>query len=355
MSVQFLSHPKFQAFDANGDPLNGGLVYTYEVGTTSNKATYPTISDAKAATNANANPVVLDSRGEADIVLAGATKIVLKDSNGTTIWTLDNINGEPDVIDSNGNELTNYVTTSSAVNHIQITNAATGNGPTIEAIGDDTNVDLNINAKGSGSVVITNLSIATPFTVQASNSSASEIRLPEDTDNGSNYMAIKSPASITTTTTLTLPDGDAGTADSALVSDTAGTLSWKYVADAATQAEQETATSTTDFVSPGRQQYHPSAAKAWASVSYSGGTPTILASYNVSSLTDLGAGITQVNFTNSFSSANYVVMLSKTSVGNYRGDLLAFSKAAGYVEVRQYDSSGTLSDSTFDIVCFGDQ
>ena len=34
-------------------------------------------------------------------------------------------------------------------------------------------------------------------------------------------------------------------------------------ADVATQANQETATSTTTIVTPGRQQFHPSAAKAW--------------------------------------------------------------------------------------------
>ena len=28
-----LEYPRFQAFDVNGDPLSGGLVYTYYVGT----------------------------------------------------------------------------------------------------------------------------------------------------------------------------------------------------------------------------------------------------------------------------------------------------------------------------------
>ena len=84
-----LELPKFQAFDANGDPLSDGLVYTYEAGTDTLKTTY---SDYDAST-ANANPVVLDSRGEADIYVQGAHKIVLKDSAGATIWTLDNVQG----------------------------------------------------------------------------------------------------------------------------------------------------------------------------------------------------------------------------------------------------------------------
>lgn len=73
---------------------------------------------------------------------------------------------------------------------------------------------------------------------------------------------------------------------------------------AATQAEQEAAASTSVFVSPGRQQYHPSAAKAW--VQFQGnGTVTIRASHNVTSVTDNGTGDYSVNFTTAFSSANY--------------------------------------------------
>ena len=35
-----LEYPRFQAFDVNGDPLSGGLVYTYYVGTDTLKTTY---------------------------------------------------------------------------------------------------------------------------------------------------------------------------------------------------------------------------------------------------------------------------------------------------------------------------
>jgi len=84
-----LELPKFQAFDGNGDPLSGGLVYTYSAGTTTAKTSY---SDYDAST-ANANPVVLDSRGEADIYVRGSYKIVLKTSAEVTLWTLDNVQG----------------------------------------------------------------------------------------------------------------------------------------------------------------------------------------------------------------------------------------------------------------------
>lgn len=70
----------------------------------------------------------------------------------------------------------------------------------------------------------------------------------------------------------------------------------------AAQSDQETATSTTLPVTPGRQHYHPSAAKFWVSFNSSG---TIQASYNVSSVTKNGTGDFTVNITTAFSSAEW--------------------------------------------------
>lgn len=79
---------KAQFIDAAGIPLAGGFLYTYEAGTTTPQATY---TDSTAAT-ANSNPIVLDSRGEANIWLSSANyKFKLTDANGTEIWTVDNI------------------------------------------------------------------------------------------------------------------------------------------------------------------------------------------------------------------------------------------------------------------------
>ena len=51
-------------------------------------------------------------------------------------------------------ELLKFSETGSAVNEFTIANAATGNGPTLSATGDNTNVDINISAKGSGVVAV---------------------------------------------------------------------------------------------------------------------------------------------------------------------------------------------------------
>ena len=79
---------KMQFFDVTGAPLVGGLLYTYSAGTTTPQASY---TDSTGAT-ANTNPVVLDSRGEANIWLGAATyKFRLCAADNTELWTVDNI------------------------------------------------------------------------------------------------------------------------------------------------------------------------------------------------------------------------------------------------------------------------
>jgi hypothetical protein len=56
------------------------------------------------------------------------------------------------IADANGNELILLQTTTSAVNELEITNAATGNAVQIATSGGDTNIDLKLSPKGSGVV-----------------------------------------------------------------------------------------------------------------------------------------------------------------------------------------------------------
>lgn len=51
-------------------------------------------------------------------------------------------------------ELLTFTETGSAINHVNITNAAVGNDPLISAVGDDTNINLNLTGKGSGIVEV---------------------------------------------------------------------------------------------------------------------------------------------------------------------------------------------------------
>ena len=81
---------KQQYNDVNGNPLTGGLLYSYIAGTTIPTDTYTNLSGLTA----NTNPIVLDARGEADVWLSSAFsyKFKLAFSDGTEIWTVDNVN-----------------------------------------------------------------------------------------------------------------------------------------------------------------------------------------------------------------------------------------------------------------------
>jgi hypothetical protein len=66
------------------------------------------------------------------------------------------------------------------------------------------NVAVNGTLTASGGLP----SLATPLAVVGNATAGSEIRLPEDTDNGSNYVALKAPNALASNTTWTLPTAD---------------------------------------------------------------------------------------------------------------------------------------------------
>lgn len=83
---------RLKVTDNNNDPLSGGKVFTYSAGTLIPKVAY---SDA-AATIPHANPIILDSNGEADVWLVGTYKILIKDANNVTLngYPVDYIPGD---------------------------------------------------------------------------------------------------------------------------------------------------------------------------------------------------------------------------------------------------------------------
>jgi hypothetical protein len=78
---------------------------------------------------------------------------------------------------------------------------------------------------GAGNLSFDSLSFATPLAVIGNATAGSEIRLPEDTDNGSNYVAIKAPDTLASNLTLTLPSAD-GTSGQVLQTNGSGVLSF---------------------------------------------------------------------------------------------------------------------------------
>ena len=103
---------------------------------------------------------------------------------------------------------------------------------------------------------------------------------------------------------------------------------------AATQAEQEAGSSNTVVVTPGRQHFHPSAAKAWCQATVAGALTS--AAYNMTSVTDGGVG--QITFTiaTDFSGANWMSLVY--------GQIAAGGSSAGtYVTHISAIAAGTVS------------
>lgn len=253
------------------------------------------------------------------------------------------------------------ITTNAASDTITI--ASTGGG---SPGGSTTNVQYNNAGSFAGNANLTyngaGVLTAKTAVVAGGNATASGyLQLNEDTDSGTNYIRIQAPSAVTTDTVLTLPNG-AGSSSQFLQTNGSGTLTWATPSGstAATQTDQETATSTTTFVCPGRQQYHPSSCKAWAKINEVT-TTTILASYNVTSITDHGVGDTTITFTTAFSSANYGVSLGGVSATAGGRDGYCYvnfgGQAAGSVRVITgvVNAYFTLDLPAIFISCFGDQ
>lgn len=135
------------------------------------------------------------------------------------------------------------------------------------------------------------------------------------------------------------------------------------VAIAASQADQETGTSTTTVVTPGRQQFHPSAAKFWLLVTNTAGTFALTTSYNITSITDGATGLYDVTIATDMSSTSYVVVsnITGTDTANLgAGDggfgAKVYTRAAGTYKIQCVNYSGSAFDSLYSYqVGYGDQ
>ena len=81
-------------FDANGEPLVGGKLYSYEAGTSTPLNTFTDQGEGTA----NDNPIILDSSGEADVWISERSyKFVLADANDNILMTVDDISDIADL------------------------------------------------------------------------------------------------------------------------------------------------------------------------------------------------------------------------------------------------------------------
>jgi len=125
---------------------------------------------------------------------------------------------------------------------------------------------------------------------------------------------------------------------------------------AASQAQMEAASSTTQFATAGNTNWHPGVAKAWVKCDDAG---SISASHNITSVTDTATGRATVNIATDFSSGHYSVVASVDRAANkcYAGiDNGSGSLAAGVFEIQCAQDATTLVDPLlYFAVAFGDQ
>jgi hypothetical protein len=148
-----------------------------------------------------------------DIYTLPAGDVTLTGTQTLTNKTLTSPKIGTSILDTNGNELAKVTATGSAVNEFTIANAATGSGPTISSTGGDTNIDVNLLSKGTGTV-----------NIKGNSTQPGEIRIFEDTDDGSNYVALKT-TTLGSNLSLTLPTAD-GTSGQAITTNGSGVLSF---------------------------------------------------------------------------------------------------------------------------------
>lgn len=182
MAAKNLSGGKFRAFTASGLPLAGGKLYTYFAGTSSPKPSY---TDAIAYVP-NANPVVLDGNGEAAVFLDGSYKLVLKDSNDVTLWTLDNIRAtDARDINTQTDDYTLLITDAYKVVEMNKGSAVNLNVPDNDTAAFPIGCEIYIRQYGAGQITLVpamGVTVRTPTTLR-SNVQYSELKLSKRATN----------------------------------------------------------------------------------------------------------------------------------------------------------------------------
>jgi hypothetical protein len=135
------------------------------------------------------------------------------------------------------------------------------------------------------------------------------------------------------------------------------TSSASGVLEVADQTEMEAASAADRAVTPGNANWHPGMAKCWGVVNFSGGTPTLAASHNITSITDLGVGETRFTIATDFSSANWSCQVTHdATAAGFTDYHYATDRLAGTVTAFSQDNGGSGSDGTsIQMVGFGDQ
>ena len=151
-------------------------------------------------------------------VFLGVAQTLVNKTLQSAVLVDANISGS--LNDVNGAGMIQFTATASAVNGINITNGATGNGPSITSTGTNTNVDLKIGTKGIGALIVesklalkslTNassgaISLSVPLSIMNSGTAIS-MTLAEGTAVGEMKKVLNKGAGIATITPVNFANG----------------------------------------------------------------------------------------------------------------------------------------------------
>ena len=324
-----------QLCDDSGDPLNGGSVTVYQDGTTTPIQLYS--ADSLAGGTEATNPITLDAFGRHAMTYftAESYKVLVKDSAGTTIFTRDDI--DPNVPLGSGILAIANGGTGASVAATALSNLGGATSAEVAAVA----ADVAALAGAASSTEKTH--IATGTTAQRPSSPIEgDIRRNSQTTvwelyNGSAYQNI-----------VLMPTAQ---------TDPSATDTAEGLIELAIQSEMETGTDVVRAVTPGRQQFHASAAKVWINCDIGGNTD---ASYNVTSIADSADGIVDVTIATDFSGIEYATVLTAQADGNVA--LMTVSNTtpptAGTFRTRNFNaatSAGADTTEGYNAICFGDQ
>ncbi|HTL13063.1 MAG TPA: hypothetical protein VL588_11270 [Bdellovibrionota bacterium] len=121
---------KKRFFTSSGVPLANGLLYTYAANSTTPQVTY-----TNQGGSTNQNPVQLDANGYADVWLDPSLsyKFVLKDSDGNTQWTVDNVVGLLGAGSVVTDSLADGAVTTAKLADLAVTNAKLSSSASVDA------------------------------------------------------------------------------------------------------------------------------------------------------------------------------------------------------------------------------
>ncbi len=317
--------------DANGVPYSAPRVFVCDVGTTNLKTVY---SDS-ALTVPAANPIVGASGRHAIRYLAAGTYKIQTEINGTALI-------------GSGSTLANYswdnIDPGVPVGSGALPVASGGTGATTAA-----GARTNLSVPAASEMATAQTDIATLQTRIGTTDRTRPARGTTAERPGSPL-----PGDFRRNSTISQSEEYDGSTWYPMITEK----------QAATQAEQETATSIAKFVSPGRQQYHPAMPKAWAQIQISGGTPSIISSYNVTSVTDNGLGDISINFTVAFSSASYCAIatpygqtaaLQDSPFANVKSQTASAARIQCLTATSSTITTTIAADMNFVFVAYGDQ